>query len=209
MLSPFLLPVLAAHADTAVTSYALKEQLQLAGYLPPPPQANSAMARADLKGVLDVQKGRTAEQTRRVQAHDLWEDNVFPFARDILGDAFDKERLPLTRQFFLRVQENLVEVLMPARKYFARPRPYEQEPTVKPVLPPPEGNSYPSGHSMDSYLNATLLSIAVPEKHGELFARAKSHADSRVLAGVHYPSDLQGGQIAAAALVAALLADSK
>lgn len=62
---------------------------------------------------------------------------------------------------------------------------------------------------MDSYLNATLLSIAVPEKHDQLFARARAHADSRVLAGVHYPSDLQGGQVAAAALVGALLADPR
>ncbi|AZD84276.1 putative acid phosphatase [Pseudomonas chlororaphis subsp. aureofaciens] len=209
LLSLFLLPALVVHADTTITSYVLKESLQLTDYLPPPPQADSAVARADLKAVLDLQKSRTLEQTTRVQAHDQWEDNIFPFAKDILGEAFDKEQLPLTRQFFQRVQENLVEVLMPAKKHFARPRPYELEPSVKPVLPPPEGDSYPSGHSMDSYLNATLLSIAVPEKHDELFARARAHADSRVLAGVHYPSDLQGGQIAAAALAGALLADSR
>jgi acid phosphatase (class A) len=49
--------------------------------------------------------------------------------------------------------------------------------------------------------------MAVPEKHAELFERAAEHAVSRVIAGVHYPSDLQGGQLAATALVANLLAD--
>lgn len=136
LLGLFLLPALVVHADTAITPYVLKEPLQLADYLPPPPRADSAVARADLKAVLDVQKNRTQEQTTRVQAHDQWEDNIFPFARDIFGEAFDKEQLPLTRQFFQRVQENLVQVLMPAKKHFARPRPYELEPAVKPVLPP-------------------------------------------------------------------------
>ncbi len=119
----------------------------------------------------------------------------------------DKERLPLTRSFFNRAQENLVEVLMPAKKHFARPRPYEVTPKVKPVLPPPEGESYPSGHTMDSYFKASLLSMLVPEHHDAFFARAEEHAQSRVLAGVHFPSDLEGGQTAAAALVASLLAD--
>ncbi|AWF60383.1 PAP2 superfamily protein [Pseudomonas aeruginosa] len=148
-----------------------------------------------------------AEQVRRVRAHDQWEDNVFPFAGDLLGASFDKERLPLTRSFFNRAQENLVEVLMPAKKHFARPRPYEVTPKVKPVLPPPEGESYPSGHTMDSYFKASLLSMLVPEHHDAFFARAEEHAQSRVLAGVHFPSDLEGGQTAAAALVASLLAD--
>ncbi|HBP0007206.1 TPA: phosphatase PAP2 family protein, partial [Pseudomonas aeruginosa] len=161
----------------------------------------------DLGAVLEAQRLRTPEQVRRVRAHDQWEDNVFPFAGDLLGASFDKERLPLTRSFFNRAQENLVEVLMPAKKHFARPRPYEVTSKVKPVLPPPEGESYPSGHTMDSYFKASLLSMLVPEHHDAFFARAEEHAQSRVLAGVHFPSDLEGGQTAAAALVASLLAD--
>ncbi|WP_348980354.1 phosphatase PAP2 family protein [Pseudomonas aeruginosa] len=69
------------------------------------------------------------------------------------------------------------------------------------------GESYPSGHTMDSYFKASLLSMLVPEHHDAFFARAEEHAQSRVLAGVHFPSDLEGGQTAAAALVASLLAD--
>ncbi|RMS46323.1 hypothetical protein ALP65_01732 [Pseudomonas aeruginosa] len=174
---------------------------------PPTAPGRLPPAVADLGAVLEAQRLRTPEQVRRVRAHDQWEDNVFPFAGDLLGASFDKERLPLTRSFFNRAQENLVEVLMPAKKHFARPRPYEVTPKVKPVLPPPEGESYPSGHTMDSYFKASLLSMLVPEHHDAFFARAEEHAQSRVLAGVHFPSDLEGGQTAAAALVASLLAD--
>ncbi|WP_048274634.1 acid phosphatase, partial [Pseudomonas aeruginosa] len=202
-----LLAPLSCLGETAAAPYPLAHPPRLADYLPPPPAADSAAAVADLGAVLEAQRLRTPEQVRRVRAHDQWKDNVFPFAGDLLGASFDKERLPLTRSFFNRAQENLVEVLMPAKKHFARPRPYEVTPKVKPVLPPPEGESYPSGHTMDSYFKASLLSMLVPEHHDAFFARAEEHAQSRVLAGVHFPSDLEGGQTAAAALVASLLAD--
>ena len=185
-----LLAPLSCLGETAAAPYPLAHPPRLADSLPPPPAADSAAAVADLGAVLEAQRLRTPEQVRRVRAHDQWEDNVFPFAGDLLGASFDKERLPLTRSFFNRAQ-----------------RPYEVTPKVKPVLPPPEGESYPSGHTMDSYFKASLLSMLVPEHHDAFFARAEEHAQSRVLAGVHFPSDLEGGQTAAAALVASLLVD--
>lgn len=96
---------------------------------------------------------------------------------------------------------------MPAKKHFARPRPYEVTPKVKPVLPPPEGSPIPAATPWTATSKASLLSMLVPEHHDAFFARAEEHAQSRVLAGVHFPSDLEGGQTAAAALVASLLAD--
>ncbi|WP_271411369.1 acid phosphatase [Pseudomonas sp. Q1-7] len=206
-----LLPALAIQADqaTAYPPYLASTRLQLADFLPPPPAADSPAARLDLQAVLDAQAARSTAQVKKVQADDQWEDGIFPFAADLLGSGFDAENLPLTRAFFRRAQEDLVQVLMPAKQQFDRPRPYETDTRVEPVLPPPEGDSYPSGHSMNAYLNATLLGMVLPEKRSELFERAREHADSRVIAGVHYPSDLEGGQIAAAALVASLLSDSQ
>lgn len=189
-----LLAPLSCLGETAAAPYPLAHPPRLADYLPPPPAADSAAAVADLGAVLEAQRLRTPEQVRRVRAHDQWEDNVFPFAGDLLGASFDKERLPLTRSFFNRAQENLVEVLMPAKKHFARPRPYEVTPKVKPVLPPPEGESYPSGHTMDSYFKASLLSMLVPEHHDAFFARAEEHAQSRVLAACTSPATWKAGR---------------
>ena len=94
---------------------------------------------------------------------------------------------------------------MPTKAHFARPRPYELSAEVKPVLAPPMGESYPSGHTMDAYLSAILLARMVPEKRDELFARAAAAGQSRVVAGVHYPTDLEGGRISAVALAVELL----
>lgn len=94
-----LLAPLACLGETAVP-YPLAQPPRLADYLPPPPSADSAAAVADLGAVLEAQRLRTPEQVRRVRAHDQWEDNVFPFAGDLLGASFSKERLPLARSFF-------------------------------------------------------------------------------------------------------------
>lgn len=137
----------------------------------------------------------------------ITEDAAFPFARDIFGPTFTVDRHPLTAALFRRVYQDFEQSLMPAKAFYGRQRPYEADRRVKPLLPPPEGDSYPSGHAMDSYLTAILLAQMVPEKRSALFERAASNAQSRVIAGVHYPSDLEGGKLAATALAARLLAN--
>lgn len=194
-------------AEPATLPYLPADRLLLVDYLPPPPAGDSPLQQRDLQAVLAAQAVRSSEQVRQVQQDDEWQDSVFHFAREALGEGFSVERLPLTQAFFRRAQEDLVQCLMPAKRAYGRPRPYEASSLVKAVLPPPEGDSYPSGHSMNGYLNATLLGMALPEKRSALFQRAQVNAQSRVIAGVHFPSDLEGGQIGATVLVARLLAD--
>jgi acid phosphatase (class A) len=196
-------------AEQAPQPYLAANAFRLADYLSPPPAVDSSLQQSDLNAVLAAQVARSNAQVSEVQQDDEWDDSVFHFARESLGAGFSVERLPLTRAFFRRAQQDLVQLLMPAKHYYGRPRPYEASPLVKPVLPPPEGDSYPSGHSMNGYLNATLLSMVLPEKRSELFNRAQINAESRVIAGVHFPSDLEGGRVSAAVLVARLLDDPK
>ncbi|EMY0614106.1 acid phosphatase [Serratia marcescens] len=199
--------ILPLKAATAVTGYLSAEQRQIATLLPPPPSTDTPQNRADLQAVLAIQANRTAEQIAKAKRDDHLEDAAFPFAREIFGPTFTVDRHPLTAALFRRVYQDFEQSLMPAKAFYGRPRPYEADSRVKPLLPPPEGDSYPSGHAMDSYLTALLLAQMVPEKRSALFERAASNAQSRVIAGVHYPSDLEGGKLAATALAARLLAN--
>jgi acid phosphatase (class A) len=60
-----------------------------------------------------------------------------------------------------------------------------------------DNTSYPSGHTTVGTSCAILLSEIFPERRSELFARARQYAESRMIVGAHFPSDLESGRITA------------
>jgi acid phosphatase (class A) len=76
-----------------------------------------------------------------------------------------------------------------------RPRPYWLDGRVRPI-PGLESSDYsfPSGHSAGAYYMASILADRYPNRKEELFSLADRIAQSRVIAGVHYPSDIEAGK---------------
>ena len=68
-----------------------------------------------------------------------------------------------------------------------RTRPYNL-----PVLK--DSPSYPSGHTTYGTLMGTILARMLPEKRDELYARITDYGHSRMIAGVHYRSDIDAGK---------------
>jgi acid phosphatase (class A) len=69
--------------------------------------------------------------------------------------------------------------------------------------------SYPSGHATTGWLWGSILAEIAPEFADALLARAVAFGDSRVVCGFHYPSDITGGRLAAAALLTRLHAERR
>ena len=69
--------------------------------------------------------------------------------------------------------------------------------------------SYPSGHSTYGAVTGILLANMVPEKRRELFARAWDYGQSRVVGGVHFPTDVESGRIEATAMVALMMQNAE
>jgi hypothetical protein len=53
--------------------------------------------------------------------------------------------------------------------------------------------SYPSGHAVQALFILSVIASHYEEKKDELMKLAKQIADSRVVLGLHYPSDNQFG----------------
>jgi len=73
-----------------------------------------------------------------------------------------------------------------------RPRPYQVIPEIKDTML--ESNTgdtpaYPAGHTYQAYLVAKHYARMYPEKAGLLYGTAESIGQSRIAAGIHYPSD--------------------
>jgi acid phosphatase (class A) len=174
--------------------------------LPPPPAPGSIAAEADLQTVLNVQESLTPAQVawaRRVAVGSLYNFS------DVLGAWFTKDNLPGTARLLSEVDDDLDAAVVASKEAFPRPRPFLEDPRIRPCVRKPGRNgrydsSYPSGHAMGFYVEASVLAQIFPDKRGALFDFAGRLAWGRVLGGVHFPTDLAGGRLAAAAIVAEL-----
>lgn len=177
------------------------EAFDVAKVLPAPPAPDSLAAQAELETVLQAQAWRTPEQVAWAKLID--KDNAFNHA-GVLGAWFTKENLPLTAAFLADVTDDANAVGALTKKLYARPRPPQVDSRVQPCLEVPTTASYPSGHAMRAFVWAAVLAEIFPEKRAELFERAHRAAWSRVLSGLHFPSDLVGGRLLAEAVMAEL-----
>jgi membrane-associated phospholipid phosphatase len=76
---------------------------------------------------------------------------------------------------------------------YNRLRPNELDPNLETVIPNPETPSYPSEHAAVAGAASTVLAYLFPDNAGLYAEQAQAAANSRLLAGVEYPSDVTAG----------------
>jgi acid phosphatase (class A) len=185
--------------------YVQPNQIDLIDLLGPPPSPDSAQGKKDLQAVVEAQGSRTAAEIAQAKADNCF--SIFAFS-GVIGAGFEPSRLPFTVVFFHRVFDDGMHGVAGAKKYFNRPRPFVAEKEITTVVPQPANASYPSGHATFAYMTAILLAEMVPEKADAIFERAADFAHNRVIAGVHYPTDVAAGRVSAAVIDNLLLHDS-
>ena len=191
-------------AAPAATHFTKFETLDVKGILPNPPAPDSLAGAAEIDALLQAQAWRTPEQAAWAQAvnkNDLFE--LFG-AGNLLGPNFTKEKFPL----MVALQKDLLDdtraVVDAAKDFHKRARPFLADARIQPIIEKPMGYSYPSGHAFGAHMRAAVLAEIFPGKRAELMERAHRIAWGRALAGVHFPSDLEGARRLAEACVAEL-----
>ena len=178
-------PAFAAHFLTA-------DAIDLKALLPAPPAADSAVTRAELAMVLQLQAARTPEQA--VRCRQIEGEDIFLFGSEVLGLWFNAAQLPQTAAFFARVREDFLPVNRAAKDVYPRRRPPFADPRVKPCVDFADTGAYPSGHAIQSSLWAALLTEIFPEQAAGFTRRAEETRRFKLISGVHYPTDLTAGQ---------------
>jgi acid phosphatase (class A) len=176
----------------------------LAAALGTPPAPGSDEAKADLAIVLWLQRTRLEADVARARRDiGLGLDAFAP----ALGPGFDAGRHPRTAALLDRAHASASAPIRDAKARFRRVRPYDADRRVTPAVPPEDTPSFPSSHATRGVLIARVLAALAPSR-GEALNEAGQRAGfDRVLAGVHYPSDVLAGQRLGEALAAALLQD--
>ena len=189
----------------AADPYVTGKMLDLAPLMEPPPVADSAEDKADLKAVIDAQAA--ASEDRKKQAFVDSDESVDVVLGSVLGPKFVLTNLPKTAALFARIGDSEDDTLDAAKPFFGRKRPWIGHPDeVKAIAKPTKSGSYPSGHTTRATLYAIVMSAMVPEKQREIWVRAHDYTYSRVVGGMHYPTDIDAGWRAGTAMAAVMMA---
>ena len=107
-------------------------------------------------------------------------------------------------------------VVMCLKGLFRSPRPSQLCPGIVPMIDPPSTPSFPAGHAVQAYLISYLLAYSLPklpqqltpansgDASGALFDLAERISVNRIVAGVHYPTDIFAGRAVGIACFEAL-----
>lgn len=152
-----------------------------------PPKNSSLQTFNELKFLEKITNSASEEDLQFSYDSEMGESYMYEnFAKSI--------HLNLNDVFFNKLFEQTDPLLMLLKNHFNRPRPYQLayplginlklKVTTETLHP-----SYPSGHALDSHLAAYAMIKMKPEKTRDILLFCEKMEKSRLLAGVHFPSD--------------------
>jgi acid phosphatase (class A) len=180
------------------------QQFDFKSLIGDPPADTSPEHAQEVGHMLDLQATRTPQDEQRCKQEVKL--SLFLFS-DVIGNWFNAENVPITQQVMDEARANAGQVTTAAKDLYKRDRPPLANPKIHPCVPLERSYSYPSGHTVSGIVWATLLSEIFPEKREALVARGKQIGEDRVLAGMHYPTDVIAGRKLGEEIARRLLAD--
>lgn len=199
-----------AQTDTSKV-YTFIENMPDAGiYLPAPPDTASLEYADD---VIQWQWGKTVRNTPRgamANRDGKWGHEIMAeIYSGVLGFTISEDSTPAIWKLLLKSSYTGHLGTVKAKQKYMRTRPFAQfnEHTWSEFDDENElrhNGSYPSGHTSLSWSMALVFAEMVPELQDTILRRAYQYAESRVIVGAHYQSDIEAGRLAASAGVASI-----
>lgn len=173
--------------------------------LAPPPAPGSAEDEADMAELLRWETVRTPAQC------ELARKEKMPDFDSLFGDSgiLTPKEMKAAAGLVAAADAVVSVVTGYYKKKYSRPRPYDENPNLRPCADKPGGaTSYPSGHAALGAVDACVLAEIFPDRADALTARGVLVGDLRVIGGVHHPSDVAASRTLAAAICARLKSDA-
>ena len=152
----------------------------------PPPKILDIDEVEEVKRIVAV---RTPDQVESILNHDQ-----VPFYA--IREVCNKHGLEFHKHEFNQIVEESAIIIRKFKDHFNRDRPVEVYPELN-TLPSKTNKtrSYPSGHAAQSVIIARYVAGKVPKLEKELMKAAYECGWGRVIAGFHYPSDFEIGNL--------------
>jgi acid phosphatase (class A) len=158
------------------------------------PDEQSAQAMLETQTLLELQKNRTSDDVRQAVLDSTRSPLAWAADENALGATFSKQRYPLVIDLLEKIHDDTRLINRAANaKWGARVRPYALDSRIVPALKTDNlpSASYPSARAASSLVWGLFLAELFPERKQALLAHAHRSAALRVIAGVHFPSDVE------------------
>ena len=205
--------VFGAFSITALTSnigwsadffYLSENSVDWKKILPPPPSSNSAEEVSEFTILRSLQETRTAADAERAKSEKKLSVASY---QGTFGEWFTEANLPKLFALCAKIEKDEKHFADVSKDFFQRPRPGIKDKKLKTVFDAPKSFAYPSGHSSHGYMFAVVLCELAPDKKDALLERGREIGWDRVIAGVHFPSDVAAGRVLGQAVGQAFLAN--
>jgi len=165
--------------------------------LPPPPARGSAAEAGEINELVGLM--RRQRDPRMLEAIRFWHAGACVRWNEIARDLVARHRTPppLASRVYALLGVALYDTLISvwSNKYaYHRPRPTALASEVTAAEPPPNHPSYPSVHAAVGAASSSVLSHLYPDQAEPLLARAAAQQDARLVAGLHFRSDMVAGE---------------
>lgn len=197
LLAFLLFSTLPAFAGTYVADNTITADM-----LSTPPATDSTAWKADIETTLKANQAATPAQKAAI----LDETRVrLTHITSVVDPSWSEKSHPATFKLLEHARKDCKDASEGIKKVWNTKRPFLMDKRITKLVDHQISSAaYPSGHTACSRVMAEVMALAVPAKREELRTQANSIAWHRVIAGVHYPHDLNGGRQLAMLLFGAM-----
>lgn len=187
--------------EAAAAPLLTSADVDLLKLLPPPPAIGSLAHKRDLLELEKLQAQRT--KARVAQAVADQEETIWRFLEG-MDKPIDKTKIPQASKLFRTVYETIRSITTPAKDHFKRVRPPYVDAKLKPVVKLTKSYSHPSTHATYGTTVSLIVAEMVPEWRTKILEHGRDFGVSRMVGGVHYPTDVEAGRLAGTLIANAL-----
>lgn len=178
----------------------LKEDAIPLTLIPPPPGEGSAQWLDEIEHIKVLQRAPDNAALQRAEAEIKMRAEM---VADMLP-GLTRTTYPATFKLLDNIKKDSRVINHAAKAYYNTKRPYVVSDEIEALIAAHNNPAYPSGHTMGAMIWAEVLGQLLPEHAALLRDRAAEIAEHRVLTGMHYPADLDGGRALAYLTLGAL-----
>lgn len=161
--------------------------------IPCPPANSSTETMLELNRMVQLMSEASIQECEFALRNDLTRGHYETWARSAskwTGEEYDWK-------WFDTMAEQGNGLILYKKAHYNRPRPYQLGPMlekrIEMRISDPQTPAYPSGHAFDAGMFAEALTQRHPEFAAEFDRLATRIANSRIVGGVHFPSDCEAG----------------